>query len=285
MADEKSLAVQHIPVSDIERMGTAIAKSGLFGIKTSEQAVALMLVAQAQGRHPASVAMEYDVIQGRPALRSQAALARFRTAGGKVEWITRTDAKCSAKFTAPDGTSITVDWDMARAAKMGLADKDNWKKQPMIMLQWRVVAEGIRAIAPEVLGGTYLVEEVMDFEPIKNVTPTKDLNAKFAPKLPEPETVAAPPAPAAEAEPEPEPAPEPPLEASIIEEVTAKSGQRKNGQKWTRYGVKINGTWYGTFDDKVANLASELALSKKPCHFTFTSDGNYKNLETLEAAE
>jgi hypothetical protein len=112
-----------------------------------------------------------------------------------------------------------------------------------------------------------------------------DLNAKFAPKLPEPETVAAPLAPVAEPELGPEPAPEPQLEAPIIEEVTAKSGQRKNGQKWTRYGVKINGTWYGTFDDKVANLASELALSKKPCHFTFTSDGNYKNLETLEAAE
>ena len=172
---DKQIAVQpQYAVQDVERMGAAIAKSGLFGIKTPEQAIALMLIAQAQGRHPATVAMEYDIIQGRPALKSQAALMRFQESGGKIRYITRTDAVVEAEFSHPSGGTLTVHWDMARAAKMGLSTKDNWIKQPMIMLQWRVVAEGVRACYPACLGGSYLVEEVQDFEPRpepRNVTP------------------------------------------------------------------------------------------------------------------
>lgn len=177
MSDDKSI----IPYQDVEKMGMAIAKSGLFGIKTNEQAIALMLIAQAQGRHPATVAMEYDIIQGRPALKSQAALMRFQEAGGKIEYLTRTDAEVSAKFTHPAGGTVTVTWDMKRAAKMGLSDKDNWKKQPMIMLQWRVIAEGVRACFPACLGGSYLVEEVQDFEPKK---PPRDVTPEQPPQEP-----------------------------------------------------------------------------------------------------
>jgi len=154
-------------LTTITSMGTIIAKSNLFGIKTPEQAMALMLIAQAQNRHPATVATEYDIIQGRPALRSQAALMRFQEAGGKIEYVTRTDKMVEANFSHPQGGSLTVSWTMDRAAKMGLSKKDNWVKQPMIMLQWRVVAEGVRACYPACLGGCYLVEEVQDFDPPK----------------------------------------------------------------------------------------------------------------------
>ena len=172
-----------IPFDDVQRMGLAVAKSGLFGMKTPEQAIALMLVAQAQGRHPATVAMEYDIISNRPAIKSQAALMRFQEAGGKIEWGTRTDAEVSAKFSHPQGGTLTVKWDMERAKKMGLAGKDNWQKQPMIMLQWRVVAEGVRACYPACLGGSYLVEEVQDFDPPKQSKPTESAKPfGFAPK-------------------------------------------------------------------------------------------------------
>ena len=42
-----------VPFGDIERMARAVATSNLFGVKTMEQAAALMLVAQAEGMHPA----------------------------------------------------------------------------------------------------------------------------------------------------------------------------------------------------------------------------------------
>ena len=167
---ENLLAIYSL--TEIERMGEALAKSGLFGFKKTEEAVALMLVAQSQGRHLASVAEEYDIIQGRPALRSRAALARYQVAGGRIEWLDRTESKVSARFTHPQGGDLVVTWDIARAKALGLADKDNWKKQPMIMMQWRVVAEGVRATYPACLSGGYIYEEVEDMEPReRNITP------------------------------------------------------------------------------------------------------------------
>jgi hypothetical protein len=135
-----------------------------------------MLIAQAEGIHPAMAAQEYDVIQGRAALKSQAALARFQTAGGRIKWLKRSDSEASAQFAHPQGGELIVTWTMDRARKMGLADKDNWKKQPGVMLSWRVVAEGIRAIYPACLNRMYLTDEVVDFEPVvmsdmRDVTP------------------------------------------------------------------------------------------------------------------
>ena len=48
-----------VPYSDQEKMANAIAKSGLFGLREPNQVLALMAVAQAEGRHPASVAKSY----------------------------------------------------------------------------------------------------------------------------------------------------------------------------------------------------------------------------------
>jgi len=153
-----------ISVSDIEKMAGAITRSGLFGIRSQEQAVALMLIAQAEGKHPASVAAEYDIIQNRPALKSHAALARFQSAGGKIQWTSRTDDKASAKFLHPAGGEVEITWTMDRAKAAGLTGKQNWKTYPAQMLSCRVVAEGVRAVYPACLNGTYLVEEVQDFD-------------------------------------------------------------------------------------------------------------------------
>jgi hypothetical protein len=154
-----------IPFSDMERMASAIAKSGLFGIKSPDQAVALMLVAQSEGRHPASVAAEFDIIQGRPALKSQAALARFQQAGGKIQWIERNDRKASAEFSHPAGGSLVVTWTWERAEASGLTNKQTWRSFPQQLLGARVVAEGVRAVFPACLNGVYLAEEVADFTP------------------------------------------------------------------------------------------------------------------------
>ena len=82
-----------VALKDIERAGDLIAKSGLFGVKTPEQAIALMLVAQAEGRNPFEAARDYHIIQGRPALKADAILARFQQAGGTVRWMELSDTK------------------------------------------------------------------------------------------------------------------------------------------------------------------------------------------------
>jgi hypothetical protein len=163
-----ALAVQDngaaIPLSDLMKMAEVVVKSGLFGMKTTEQAAALMLIAQAEGMHPALASRDYHIIQGRHSLKADAMLARFISAGGKVAWHTYTDDEVSATFSHPSGGSVNIAWDMNRAKKAELGSKDNWKKYPRQMLRARVISEGIRTVYPGVAVGVYTPEEVQDLD-------------------------------------------------------------------------------------------------------------------------
>ena len=154
-----------VPVADIERMALAVAKSNLFGVKTADEAMALMLIAQAEGQHPAIAARDYHIIQGRPALKADAMLARFQNSGGKVEWQEYTDDRVSGVFSHPAGGSITVTWTIDQAKHIGLVKPGSgWHKYPRAMLRSRCISEGIRAVYPGCVVGTYSVEEVQDFD-------------------------------------------------------------------------------------------------------------------------
>jgi hypothetical protein len=153
-----------VPVQDIERMAASVAKSGLFGIKTAEQAVALMLIAQAEGSHPAIAARDFHVISGRPALKADAMLARFQAAGGKVRWSSYTDQLVAAVFSHPAGGEVEISWSIQQAKQAGLTGKDVWKQYPRAMLRARVISEGIRTVFPGVAVGIYTPEEVGDFD-------------------------------------------------------------------------------------------------------------------------
>lgn len=160
-----------IPYADIERMGVTIAKSGLFGVKTPEQAIALMLIAQAEGLHPAIAARDYHVIQGRPCLRADAMLARFQASGGKVEWKRYDDEVVTGIFSHPIGGSVEITWSTETAKRAGLVGRDVWKQFPRQMLRARCISEGIRTVFPGVIGGMLAPEEVQDLPAASNGEP------------------------------------------------------------------------------------------------------------------
>jgi len=154
-----------ISVDQVERMAVAVAKSNLFGVKTSDQAMALMLIAQAEGMHPAIAARDYHVINGRPTLKADAMLARFQTAGGKVEWSDYTDQRVIGTFSHPKGGSVTIEWTVEMGRKAGLLGNQTWTKYPRQMLRSRCISEGIRTVFPGVVVGTYSEEEGQDMAP------------------------------------------------------------------------------------------------------------------------
>jgi hypothetical protein len=154
-----------VPLSDMQQMAKIGVESNFFGIKKPTEAMALMLIAQAEGKHPATVFSQYHVIQGRPALKADAMLARFQQAGGAVQWTERTDKACAATFSHPQGGKCEVRWTLDDAKRAGLLNgKSNWTQYPRQMLSARVVSEGVRAVFPGVLGGFYTPEEVSQFE-------------------------------------------------------------------------------------------------------------------------
>lgn len=66
--------------------------------------------------------------------------------------------------------------------------------------------------------------------------------------------------------------------------VVTRSGNKKNGEKWTRYGVK-SGTeespvWFSTFSNALGKVA--MSLDKKQAKFTYTPEEQGNNLENIE---
>jgi len=171
-----------VPYGDIERMAMAVAKSGLFGVKDANQALSLMLIAQAEGRHPALAARDYDIIQNRPSKKSEAMLRDFLESQGKVEWHALDDTQADATFSHPSGGTVRIKWDMKRAVSAGLGGKDMWKKYPRQMLRARTVSEGIRTVCPMATSGMYVPEEVQDIVREKNITPTAGAHENVSPE-------------------------------------------------------------------------------------------------------
>lgn len=149
-------------LSEMQVMAEAVARSGLFGMKSADQALALMLVAQSENRHPATVTQDYDIIQGKACRKTHSVMARFQQMGGKVEWHQLNDSIADATFSHPAGGSLRIEWTIDQAKKAKLADKDNWKNYPRAMLRARVIAEGVRAVYPAAIGGMMVSEEAAD---------------------------------------------------------------------------------------------------------------------------
>jgi len=170
-----------VSVPDMERMARAIVESGLFGVRTVPQALTLMWLAQAEGRHPVLAARDYHIIEGKPSKTAEAMMRDFLAARGTVEWHELNDGVADATFSHPHGGEVRIQWDMERARKAGLLGRkgDMWAKYPRQMLRSRCVSEGIRTVGPMATSGLYVPEEVGDYEPrrprgMKDVTPQAD---------------------------------------------------------------------------------------------------------------
>lgn len=176
---KSSLPSGSVTFEQMQRLAVSIAKSGLFGLRDADQALALMAIAQAEGKHPAIIARDYHIIttdQGsRPAKKADAMLRDFQAAGGKVEWHKLDDTIADATFSHPQGGSIRISWDMKRAEQAGLVGRkgDMYKKYARAMFRARVVSEGVRTIWPSATSGMYTPQEAEDIVPELDVTPNR----------------------------------------------------------------------------------------------------------------
>ena len=169
-----------ISYQDQERMAHSLVKSKMFGIENVDQAMALMSIAQAEGKHPAIIARDFHIISGRPAKKAEAMMRDLVQAGGAVKWHALDDAIADATFSHPQGGTVRIVWDMERAKQAGLLGRgDMYRKYPRAMLRSRCVSEGVRTVCPLATSGVYTPEEVGDMvdetpaDGPKDVTPEK----------------------------------------------------------------------------------------------------------------
>ncbi len=160
-----SIGLQPSNFQELKALAIHMGKSGFLGVRNESEAITLMMLAQQDGKNVVQACMDYHIIKGKPALTSQAILVRFQNAGGKIQYIERTEEKVVIEFWHKDSGKLTVEWNMEKAQKAGLAvGKDNWTKYPTQMLTARCISEGVRALYPACLGGVYSVEERQEFE-------------------------------------------------------------------------------------------------------------------------
>lgn len=121
---------------------------------------------QSMGLSPAESLYRIDVIQGKPTASAELIAANVRKAGHKLRL--RVDeqavsATCTIIRADDPDYEHTVTRDKAWASQMGLASKDNYKKQPATMLGWRAVTACARMACPEALYGVaYTPDEMTD---------------------------------------------------------------------------------------------------------------------------
>ncbi len=172
--NELQTTTQRMPFEQMLKLAEAFADSSMFGFKSTSDALALMAIAEAEGRHPAIIARDYHIVLGRPTLKADAMLARFQSSGGTVRWIKLDETEAEGEFSHPRGGSITLKWTLEMAKKAGVLKQDSgWTKYPRAMLRARVSSEAIRAIYPEVICGSHTEDEVREIVE-KDITPESD---------------------------------------------------------------------------------------------------------------
>ncbi len=278
---------QLIPYNEVEKMSIAVSKSGLFGVKTADQALALMLIAQAEGLHPAVAARDYDIIQGKPTLKAKAKLSRFQKSGGVFKWIERTDEKCSAEFSHPTcPVPIIVTWDRERAKKAELMGKAMYKKFPCQMFSARVISEGVDATYPDAGGGMYTPEEQQDIISDEVIPKAKErtsskLRESVKPKEEIKDAEIVEPKPKPEAQPEPDQTGVECIISNLSEQEVKKAGKPA-----TKYSTTVGDVGYITFDKKIAFKINEAKMDKKKIVLMFDekekkSGGKYNEITDI----
>lgn len=172
MSGTELVAVKINSLAEVEKIAHSMVKSKLFGVESFDQAFSLMMVANARGIHPVKAAMDYHIIQGKPALKADAMLGYFQESGGIVQWKVYTDTCVIGAFSHPRSGQlepIEIEWTIERASKImtyekgqniRLCDKKVWKEYPRAMLRSRCISEGVRTVYPGIIGGFYTEEEV-----------------------------------------------------------------------------------------------------------------------------
>ena len=165
-------ASQPIPmqsVADMQIVGEAIAKSGMFGVNNASAGLVVAATCHSQGISLLEFSRTYHIINNKPSMRADAMLAEFRKRGGKYTIVENSVTKAAAKFVF-EGQDYDGAYSVSDAMRTGdCFDKDgktlkhNWEHRPDDMLWARMVSRSVRRLCPEIVAGIYTPEEVEDF--------------------------------------------------------------------------------------------------------------------------
>jgi 5'-3' exonuclease len=160
-------ALEPTDLESAYKMSRVLLQSRLFSNFGSEQSVfAALVMGRELGLGATASLNGIYVVQGKPTLKTETMVALVLRSG-KADYLKVTEStkeRCTVKTHRnddpdPDPTVVTFTIDDAK--RLGLANRDQWKKQPATMCMWRAYAKLIRMTFPEVTLGLYGYEEMV----------------------------------------------------------------------------------------------------------------------------
>jgi hypothetical protein len=147
----------------LERMADTLLQSGMLPswLKQPAQVITIMLKSFELGVPPIEGLNGISVIQGKPTVSPQLMLALIERSGtGTISIIERRADLSVVEAHRRGRKPVQFAFSFDDAKKLGLANKDNYQKQPAVMLQWRNIGAAARAVFPDVISGLYTPEEM-----------------------------------------------------------------------------------------------------------------------------
>jgi len=147
----------------MRQQAETLVKSGFLpvAINTPEKALAIMQAGIELGVPTMTAFQTINIISGKISVSPQLMLALARKTGELENFsIDKNDRQATVKVKRKGQDEVTTTFTIEMASRMGLATKDNWKKQPAIMLQWRAVAENLRITFCDAIAGLYSYDEM-----------------------------------------------------------------------------------------------------------------------------
>ena len=149
----------------MKQQASELIKSGFLpsGIKTPEQAVAIMLKGRELGIPPMQALSHIHIINGKPTMSAELMLAQIMRLHPKtkISYPVRSGEKCEVKVTREGSEASIFSFSIQDAQAAGLLSNPTWKKYPRAMLHARVVSEMARSLFPDAISGVSYTPEEM----------------------------------------------------------------------------------------------------------------------------
>lgn len=156
--------------AEVKKVAAEICKSGLVPstMNTPEKLTVVMMSARELGIPMMMATRTLFVVDQKVAMMANVMLAKIYQSGlaESVKIADQSNGKgCDVTMQRKGMNPHTASFTLDDAQRAGLLYKDNWKKYPAAMCESRAISKCARVVFPDVIGGLYTPEEIVDKVP------------------------------------------------------------------------------------------------------------------------
>lgn len=182
----------------LKEQSKAIARSGLFGAKTEDTVITIMLLADALGIHPVAGLNNIYIVNGKPSPSVHLMMALVQDSGLLEDYQYDDNGDTATVSVKRKGLPAVfkASFSNADAERAGLNKKDTWRNFPRDMRRARATSTALRMGFSDVILGLYSREEMEDAEYMDRQPAPGVVAVRQPVEVIEPETEAEPAVPA-----------------------------------------------------------------------------------------